>query len=162
DVATTCRPAEAGNAASIPTRVRNISRGGVRLLVQHPLDSGTLLSIDFPAIEDCPAYTMLATVLHVTQLGDSEWAAGCAFACELSPDDVHTFVTQRRPGQPDLRAHPRLPYVTTTEYRVVSETELGPEQARILDISPIGIGLVLPRALEVGTLLSLKLAGVLN
>jgi hypothetical protein len=163
DVETTCRPADGTDVPRFPTRVRNISRGGIRLLLRQPLDSGTLLSIDFPAIEDRPAYTMLATVLHVTQHTDHEWVAGCAFACELSDADIQAFVTQRRPpDQADLRAHLRIPYITSTDFRVVSEIEREGDQARILDISPIGIGLVIGRPLDVGTLLSLKLSGVLN
>jgi c-di-GMP-binding flagellar brake protein YcgR len=163
DRETTYRPADGGDSPPLTARVRNISRGGVRLLLRQAVDSGTLLSIDFPAVEDRPAYTMLATVLHVTAHGEGEWAAGCAFACQLSEADVQAFVTQRPPPEhPDLRAHPRIPYPTTTDYRIVSEIEQDGEQARILDISPSGIGLVLTRPLEVGTLLTLKLSGVLN
>ncbi len=160
NVVTTAQPTE-GDAPALTVRVRDISRGGVNLLARERLDSGTLLGIHFPAVEGQAAYTVLATVLHVMQLPNGEWSAGCAFACELSDEDVQTFVAQRRPsGGPDQRKAMRFPCVTRAYFREVKEAEAPPEQAHVMDISPSGIGMLVIRPLEVGTLLTLELPGV--
>jgi hypothetical protein len=159
DVETTCRPADDDNTR-FSCRVRDISRGGVNLLLRAPLDSGTLLSIDFPEVEDKPAYTVLATILHVTSQPNGEHAAGCAFACELTEADVQGFITQRRPvDAPDKRSFVRFPCATKASFRVVAEKEMPLERARVVDISPVGIGMVLGRPVDVGTLLNLEVPG---
>jgi hypothetical protein len=159
DVETSCRPAGDDNAR-FSCRVRNISRGGINLLLKAPLDSGTLLSIDFPAVADRPAYTVLGTVLHVTEQPSGEFAAGCTFACELNEADVRAFVTQRRPADaPDKRSFVRFRCTTKASFRVVADKEMPLERARVVDISPVGIGMVLGRPVEVGTLLNLEVPG---
>lgn len=161
NVVTTARPADVANGPAVPVRVRDISRGGINLLLADTIDSGSLLSIDFPAVEGMPPYTMLATVLHVSQLPNGEWAAGCAFACELGDGDVRSFVTQRRDTvEPDQRKAARFPCVTRAFFRDVNEDDAPPEQARVMDVSPNGIGMLVTRPLTVGTLLSLELPGV--
>jgi hypothetical protein len=157
----TCRPADDIDHSSFIARVRDISRSGVGLLLPGPIDSGTLLSIDFPAIEGRAPYTVLATVLHVASVPNGEWAAGCVFACELSEDDVQSFVSQHRPaGAPEQRQRLRFPCVARAFFREVGETEAPSEPVRVLDLSPCGIGMLATRPLSVGTLLSLELSGV--
>lgn len=162
DVETTCKTADGPDGEQYNCRVRDLSRGGVSLLLRAPVDSGTLLGVDFPGVEGQPPYTVLATVMHVTALPNGEIAAGCAFACELSEDDVQSFVSQRRPADapPDKRGWVRFPCVTRATYRIVEEKPTEPEQARVQDISPSGIGMVMSRRVEVGTLVTLELPGV--
>jgi hypothetical protein len=162
NVVTTARPTEEADAKPFPVRVRDISRGGVNLLLREKVDSGTLLSLNFPEVDGQAAYSVLATVLHVSQLPNGEWAAGCAFACELSEDDVKTFVAQRRTPTTDQRKVARFHCVTKAYFHEVREPETvtPPEQGHVVDISPHGIGMLVIRPLEVGTLLSLELPGV--
>src|SRR5436305_2010343 len=46
-------------------RVRNVSRGGIRLLVDQPLEPGEMITIELPCSTPQSASTVLACVVHV-------------------------------------------------------------------------------------------------
>jgi hypothetical protein len=71
-----------------PAQVLNISASGVGLLVDHAVDTGTLLSVDLLSATGQSGKTMLSCVVHVTKQAESEWALGCNFITELSEQDL--------------------------------------------------------------------------
>src|SRR5947209_3022972 len=88
----------------VSARVRNISRGGLRLVVDREVKTGGLLSVELPAGEGQASSTVLAYVVHSTPQ-DGVWTLGCTFASELTDEDLRPFGAKReRAAVPDQRA----------------------------------------------------------
>jgi hypothetical protein len=156
-----CQPANAEDAAPVIARVRNISRGGISLVVNRWYEPGMLLSIQLPDATPESASTILAYVVRSNPKGEGEWAVGCTFATELDEDDLKTLgVPRSRPEAPDQRSWERFPCDVRVTYQVVKADSPSPKDGIVLDLSPMGVGLLLTEALEVGTLLNLELRSV--
>ena len=135
-------------------RVREISALGIGLVFQHPLEPSTLLEIDLETAGRSVVRTVLARVVHVEPDPEGGWLVGCAFITELNDAQLQPFRAERlHPAQPDGRRWVRFPCnVETVCY--ASETAPGEQiRARVLNISPGGIGLLVPCQFEPGTLL---------
>jgi c-di-GMP-binding flagellar brake protein YcgR len=148
----------AGNVERFSARVRDISRGGINLLVRRPLQAGELLSIELPAGADEPVQTVLACIVRVDDHEPGTWTLGCVFARELEDGDMETFGARRQKNIPsDQRAWMRFPCNIHASYMLVGDIDAEPFSAQVLNISPSGIGLIVDREIETGTLLSLEL-----
>lgn len=142
----------------ISAKVRDISRGGINLLVSEAIDPGSLLTIELPGTNNQPGPAVLAYVIRVNSRGSGEWTLGCTFALELSDVDLEPFgIKPARPAQPDQRAWQRVPCDLKASYQLACAENDCHWPARVLDLSPRGIGLHVCQALPVGTLLSLHL-----
>lgn len=92
-----CNP-EASHAAVIvqqeshPARVINISPGGVALEVGRHVEAGSQLRLEMQGAEDHPPIMALAYVIHATAQTGGDWMLGCAFASELSHDELQTLL----------------------------------------------------------------------
>jgi hypothetical protein len=157
-VQTTLQPAHGGDAERLSARVRDISRGGIRLLVETAFEPGALISVELPDPSGESSYIVLAYVIHASAADDGTWALGCTFARELSDEDLEAFGGRRKkPSRPDDRSWVRFPCSVQSSYQVVSEPEEQQRSAQVLNISASGIGLLVDQAVETGTLLSLEL-----
>jgi hypothetical protein len=157
---TTCQPAADPDGNRFPARVRNISLGGISLLVNRRFDTGELLSVELPGPAEGSTYTVLACVVHASQQAENDWVLGCTFARELSDEDLRAFGARRRKAPPaDQRTWRRFPAAVTASYEIVTAAESRPRAAQILNISPTGIGLVVQEPIAAGTLLSMELPG---
>src|SRR5262249_55421430 len=160
DLETTLRPEGNAEAGPLAARVRNISRGGISLVVQRHFETGELLTVELPGAEPDSRYTVLACVVHVRPLPDGAWALGCTFSGELSPEDLAAFGAQRtRPAPPDQRTWDRYPVTVTASYQPLLAPEGGRQAAQVLNISTTGVGLLVQEAIEPGTLLNVDLHG---
>jgi hypothetical protein len=140
-------------------RVRNVSRGGINLVVPHHFEPGTMLGIDLPAPDGGPCSTVLACVIHASEAPGGEWALGCTFSQELTDAELWAFGGQRqKPSAPDdQRTWVRFPCRVRAACQVVADPPEAAWPAEVLDISPSGIGLGVGRPIEPGTLLNLDL-----
>jgi hypothetical protein len=155
-----CRPAGAGDEASLPARVRNISLGGISLIVNRHFKPGDLLTVELPGGEGRPANQVLACVVHVTPRTAGEWALGCNFSRELTDEDLRAFgARQQRPVPADQRNWERFPCHVRALCQSVGAGDQPPSEAEVLNISASGIGLLVGTATATGTLLSLELLG---
>jgi hypothetical protein len=148
------RPDEPGLAA----RIRDISRGGAKLLVNRPFDPGALLTIVLPSADGKSSLAVLACVVHCQAAGD-EWHVGCSFSAELDDDELNTFGALRsRPTPPDGRNWTRFPCgdVTATVVRL-SDNDPRRYPARVRDISASGVALLVDDDIPAGTLLNAEL-----
>jgi hypothetical protein len=84
---TTYRQAVAADAEALPATVRNISFGGINLVVREQFAPGTLLHIDLPG-RGPAAPRFLACVAHVSPTADRAWSVGCSFIRELSEPEL--------------------------------------------------------------------------
>src|SRR5947209_273680 len=73
DLGTLCQAADHPDSPRLSARVLDISRGGIKLLVNQPFETGTLLSVELPGV------LVLACVAHVTVGPHEEWTLGCTF-----------------------------------------------------------------------------------
>ncbi len=150
DVETLYQPANQLDSPLLSARVQDISRGGIKLLVNQPLETGTLLSVELPGV------LVLACVAHVTAWPDGEWALGCIFSSELQDEDLQLFGAQ---PAPDRRLQARFAYQGPISYQVLDKHDPESHSAEVTDISATGVGLVVTHPVNIGALLSLELRG---
>lgn len=143
-----------------PATVRNISLGGMSLQVDRQFESGTLIRVQVQsALENTP-HMLCLRVIHVTSQPDGTWLLGCAFARELSDDSLRAFRAARvRPMPPDNRSWKRFLCNIMTSCKSVEPAQLEPAAAKILNVSAAGLGLLVTRAFDQGTLVSVELPG---
>ena len=90
DVEATCQAVDLPDDPKFPGRVRNISRGGINLLLAgQKVERGTLLSVVLPSPIGQTASTFLACVLHCVEEPGGGWSVGCTFVIELN--GMHQF-----------------------------------------------------------------------
>ncbi len=150
DVETLCQPAITLGSPRLSARVQDISRGGIKQLVNQPFQTGALLSVELPGV------LVLACVVHVSQRPNGEWALGCTFSSELQDEDLQLFGAQ---PAPDRRTGVRFAFQTPITYRLMDAQELQARSAEVTDISTHGIGLVVTHPVAIGALLNLELRG---
>jgi hypothetical protein len=159
DVQTSVHLAQANGSERIAARVRDVSVGGARLVVDRPLQLGQILSLELPGERE--VQKVLAYVVRVIKLAEARWSLGCTFSRELSPADLERFAARparlRQRDQRDQRASERHPCTLSASYQRIGEGESPVGTARVLNISASGIGLVLTEAVEAGSLLNLNL-----
>jgi hypothetical protein len=71
--------------------VRDISAGGVGLLLSRRFEPGVLLAVELPEGES--ARSVLARVAHATARGRGEWLVGCRFLSPLDEDELRLLRT---------------------------------------------------------------------
>ncbi|HEV3119937.1 MAG TPA: PilZ domain-containing protein [Gemmataceae bacterium] len=158
DLVTVCRPSEHSGSEPLLARIRNISRGGVNLLVDQGFPSGSILSVELPAEDGNPQCTLLACVIHATPHAGGDWALGCSFVRELADDDLQPYGAKRvRAGAADQRTWTRFACDVQATYRIARMTERKSVPAQVIDISPCGVGLRVKRTIEPGTVLRVDL-----
>jgi hypothetical protein len=159
DTSARCKADQPGSPTSaFSARVRNISRGGISLVVDRPFETGAVLSVELPGPDGLPPFTVLACVVHAAGLADGQWALGCSFASELSAEDLAPFGGKRmRSAPPDQRRWMRFPGKARACYRRVTGDDMQYWPAQVVDLAPSGIGLHVAQPIEAGALLSLEL-----
>jgi hypothetical protein len=154
---TTVHAASDGDKAPLSARVRNVSRGGIMLVVNQPIAAGDLVSVEVPTDSEPSKGTFLACVLHVHAEAENEWALSCSFAAELSDGELRQFgISSVTTGGEEQRALIRYPCRAQAAYEVVGcSAEHG--YASVVNVSVGGIGLSTIQPIAVGTLLNLDL-----
>jgi len=153
-----CRLADDPAAEPWKARVRDLSTLGIGLLLPHRRELAELLEIELVKASGALVRTVLARIIHVEEDGPRSWFIGCAFVSELTDEELRLFHAEAiRPKTKDHRRWIRFPCnVETVCY--TCETSPGERRpARVLNISPGGIGLLLPCQFTKGTLLHFEL-----
>jgi hypothetical protein len=150
------RTAAHSGPAPIAARVRDLSRGGIGLVVDREFDGGNLLLVDLPPSADHDGATVLAHVLRADPLPRGGWVLGCAFAAEPA-DGSSAALSGWLPTGVDRRAWARLSSRGTCRYYPVGGYALT-HRADIINVSPAGVGLMAAERIEPGTLLATELA----
>ena len=153
-----CRLVDDPAAETWMARVRDLSALGIGLLMARRCELAELLEIELVKASGALVRTVLARVIHVEEDRPRSWVAGCAFVSELTDAEIRLFHAEAvRPKAKDHRRWIRFPCnVETVCY--TCETSPGERRpARVLNISPGGIGLLLPCQFTKGTLLHFEL-----
>jgi serine/threonine-protein kinase len=149
-----CRPAIAAIDVSWPTKVIDISRGGVGLLVERRFEPGALLEVDLQSVVPHFKRTLLVRVQNIRKQPDGLWILGAIFPSPLSDEELWALRSERvRPPAQDSRAWLRVPS---------GEDAGDPWHADILNISPGGVCLLVPGAVDAGARVRLELQGADN
>lgn len=139
-------------------QTRDLSALGVGFLSPRPVEQSTLLEIELCKPNRQTVRTLLARAVHVEPDGPGVWLIGCAFTSELTDAELRLFDARRaRPEGPDGRRWVRFPCNVET---ACSTCEAAPGErrpARIVNVSPGGIGLLLPCDFPAGILLRLQM-----
>jgi hypothetical protein len=90
DLASTCHLPGGAREVGWPGRVRDISRGGVGLLMRHCFRPGTALEIELRGRSGEVLRTVAARVVHATAVradGHTCWLLGCALDHVLTDEE---------------------------------------------------------------------------
>jgi hypothetical protein len=158
-VETICPTTAPLTPGSLAAKVRNVSRGGVSLLVEHRFEPGSLLDIELPSTVEHPASTVLAYVVHATERSDGTWSLGCTFAREVAEEDLEALgAPGKKKEPPDQRNRERSVCKIAGKYQVLTAGQDRKGPAEVLNIWPSGVGLLTSTAIDPGTLLSVELS----
>ncbi len=92
DAETSCQvPLQRGGEPNWSAHVRDISVGGVGLVLGRWFGEGTLLEVEFPSVARLPVGSYLVRVRHASRQGDGTWFIGAAFLNPLSPEDLEAL-----------------------------------------------------------------------
>jgi hypothetical protein len=94
DLPVTCRPKGRKIDVGWPGRVRDISQGGIGLLLRHRFESGTVLIVELRGSGGPLARAMTLRVVHATAVMDGatpSWLHGCAFDQLLGPAEIEAL-----------------------------------------------------------------------
>src|SRR5438128_11861643 len=87
ELATQCQPlaARSDNDINWPATLRNISAGGIGLLLQRRFEPRTGLAVELPDL-DGSRVTVFVRVIHATPQGKGAWLLGCSFVTPLTDE----------------------------------------------------------------------------
>jgi len=122
DLPGSCKPASdlGCEEARWSATARDISQGGVRLLLSRRYEPGSGLAIELPAKGGQELCTFLAKVIHVRAEPEGSWTHGCQFVSPLSQDELQRLLgTDLSDGffpedQPQAMPGPNVPFAVGT------------------------------------------------
>jgi c-di-GMP-binding flagellar brake protein YcgR len=82
----------AEGAARLEARVANISASGIALVVDREVPNGTMLGLDLYTAGGDLVTSILACVVHINVLPESDRVLGCNFIRELSEKELNTLL----------------------------------------------------------------------
>jgi hypothetical protein len=97
DLQATCRGAGPPREVGWPARVKDISAGGVGLLLRHRFRPGTILAVELHGASGGCVRVLAVRVVHATpRTVDSEscWLMGCMFVEPLSDNELQTLLRE--------------------------------------------------------------------
>ena len=77
---------------SVDAWVVDISAKGLGLLLDRPLENGTLLFVELEATPRASPVELLANVTRATPIGEAEWLIGCEFVNGLSEEELQAIL----------------------------------------------------------------------
>ncbi len=158
DVEASCQAADLPDSQRLSARVRNISRGGINLVLSCPVEIGAFLSVELPTASPRATSNVLAYVVRLNPVTEGEWSVGCSFAAELNDFDLEPFGAQQlKADSHDQRTWVRFPCHARATYQPVKDPEASAVQAEVLNISAGGVALLVAEPVELGALLNLEL-----
>ena len=151
-------PAAGESEPSLPARVLDVSSGGVKLLIARDFEPGDLLTVELPAPAGDPTISVLACVVHAQPEGETEWLLGCRFSAELNDADLAAFsAVQAKPAPTDCRNWSRFPCEVKAIYQIIPDDDDVRREAKVLNISPGGVAMIVEHDVRAGALLSAEL-----
>ena len=92
ELESSCSPITTNRATTWSGKIRDISRGGMGIVLSRRFELGTLLNIEIQEPDGTSSGVVLARVVHVTPHSTGGWVIGCCFTNELDDDEVKSLV----------------------------------------------------------------------
>jgi hypothetical protein len=95
DLAATCRPTDRTRDVGWPGKVRDVSCGGIGLLLRHRFRPGTILNVELRDNIGKVLRAVSVRVVHATALleaGNHCWLLGCAFDHPITDEELQSLV----------------------------------------------------------------------
>lgn len=86
-----CVPIAGSRGMEWTGKIRDISQGGIGVVLNRRFELGTLLTIEVQEPDGRTSGTLLARVVHVTPHSTGGWVIGCCFTNELGEDEVQAL-----------------------------------------------------------------------
>jgi hypothetical protein len=139
-------------------KVLDVSLGGVKLLVDRPFETGSLLGVDLPGGEELPAVSVLACVVRTQEQPNREWILGCDFSRELGVEDLFCFgVAVAKPGELDRRGRLQSACNLQAFYVETVADAVTLHDALVVDLSVDGVVLLVEHEVPNGAMLGVEL-----
>jgi hypothetical protein len=87
-----CRPLQGREGDEWQARVRNLSAGGICLLLSRRFEPGALLLVELPAGGAGATRTLVARVIYVVPHVRAGWSIGCRLAQGLNPEELRELL----------------------------------------------------------------------
>jgi hypothetical protein len=87
-----CRPFGASLLERRASILRDLSTGGVNLMIDRPVDRGAALAVELEGIGGRSGRYLLAHVAHIIEDSQGQWLVGCAFDRSLSEEEVRALL----------------------------------------------------------------------
>src|SRR5436309_14296512 len=97
DLAAVCRPTKHLSDIGWPGQVRDVSQGGVGLVLRHRFQPGTRLAVELRAASGAALRTVEARVVHARPAsadGTPCWLLGCAFDLPLTEEEFQALLRE--------------------------------------------------------------------
>jgi hypothetical protein len=93
EIATQCQPlaARSDNDINWPATLRNISAGGIGLVLQRRFEPRTGLAVELPDL-DGSRVTVFVRVIHATPQANGGWLLGCSFVTPLTDERLSAIL----------------------------------------------------------------------
>src|SRR4051794_21526805 len=128
------QPADHPGEERVPSRVRNISRGGINLLLDQSYRVGQMLDLEVPTVENPDRILyLLACVVRTAVEPSGLYSVGCVFSRELSEEDLYQFGARRvRHAPEDQRTWMRFPCEQHATFDKIGDGEQRVHDAQIM------------------------------
>jgi len=73
-------------------QIRDLSEGGVGVVLRRRFEPGAGLAIEIPESESSSTTLLMGRVVHTTSLPGGLWLHGCAFVSPLSEDELNRLL----------------------------------------------------------------------
>ncbi len=86
-----CHPIASARDDPWPAQVRDLSSGGIGLLIKRRFEPGTLLAVELQSLSQDFSRTLVARVIHAKSQGGGDWVIGCILASKLDDDELEAL-----------------------------------------------------------------------
>jgi hypothetical protein len=93
NLATSCRLIATLPGEPMPARIRNISVGGISLVLSQPFDSGSMLGLELRSMTRNIARMFQVTILYTIEHPSGDWISGARFVQPLSDEELKAFLS---------------------------------------------------------------------
>jgi DNA-binding NarL/FixJ family response regulator len=97
ELAPRCYPLSAPTGERWRAELCDISASGARLVLDRPVEAGTLLVLELPATSEAPPRRFVARAIRVALMSEGRWTLGCVFARRLSDARLEALLREQ-PG----------------------------------------------------------------
>jgi hypothetical protein len=93
NLATSCRLVASLPGEPVPARVRNISVGGVSLVLSHPFEADSLVSIELRSMARGLVRGVQVRIIYSIEHPSGDWILGASFVDALGVEELKSFLS---------------------------------------------------------------------